>query len=127
VVYRVKKQASGDMRALDEEITEDALAAVALLRGTEKIDINKIFVLGHSLGGFALPRIGTRDAGIAGLIVMAGPTRPFEDVILDQYMYIDSLDGTISSDEQNQLDELRRQAAKVKSKGMSKDTAASQW
>jgi dienelactone hydrolase len=41
-----------------EETIDDALAAVALLRNTPNIDQHRIFVLGHSLGGMLVPRIG---------------------------------------------------------------------
>ncbi|MGI8743772.1 MAG: alpha/beta fold hydrolase [Bryobacteraceae bacterium] len=67
-----------------EEVTDDALAAVNLLRKTAQIDPKRIFVLGHSLGGMLLPRIGKADPGIAGLISMAGETQPLEDVIVRQ-------------------------------------------
>ncbi|HEY3416201.1 MAG TPA: DUF3887 domain-containing protein, partial [Armatimonadota bacterium] len=43
---------------VQEEVVDDALAAVALLRGTAGIDPRRIYVLGHSLGGGIAPRIG---------------------------------------------------------------------
>ena len=66
-----------------EETINDALLAVALLRKTEKIDGKKRFVLGHSLGGVCVPKIGVLDANIAGLISMAGTTRPLEEVVAE--------------------------------------------
>ncbi|MBM4430541.1 MAG: alpha/beta fold hydrolase [Chloroflexi bacterium] len=105
-----------------EETTDDALAAVALLRQMEGIDPARIYVLGHSLGGYLLPRIGAADPQIAGLIVLAGPTRPLEDLVLEQYTYIFGLDG-ISAEEQAQLDELAAQVARVKAPDLSAATA----
>ena len=96
-----------------EETTDDALAAVDLLRQTEGIDPARIYVLGHSLGGYLLPRIGAADPQVAGLIVMAGPTRPLEDVMLEQFTYLLGLDG-ISAEEQAQLDELAAQVTRIK-------------
>src|ERR1044072_4415735 len=99
--------------ALDE-VLDDALAAVELLRKTEGIDAKRIFVLGHSLGGMLIPRMGRLDPNIAGLIALAGAPRPLEDVIREQLTYICSLDGSSSSDQQKQLDQAKEQAAKVK-------------
>ena len=53
---------------LEQETVEDALRAVALLRGQPEIDGRSIFVLGHSLGGYATPRIAARDGKLAGVI-----------------------------------------------------------
>jgi fermentation-respiration switch protein FrsA (DUF1100 family) len=61
---------------------------------------------------------------IVGAVVMAGPTRPFEDVILDQYTYIFNLDGKITPDEQKQLDDLQKQVARVKQPDLSASTPA---
>ncbi len=97
-----------------EEVLDDALAAVELLRKTEGIDAKRIFVLGHSLGGMLVPRIGRLDSNIAGLIALAGATRPLEEVIPEQLAYIFSLDGSVSPEEQKQIDQAKEQAAKVK-------------
>lgn len=76
---------------LDDETTLDALAAVEALRGMDTIDSDRIFVLGHSMGGTVAPRIAERDPAIAGLIIMAGSLRPFDVVLREQYEYIAQL------------------------------------
>ncbi len=106
--------ALGENFTLREETIDDALAAVKLLRETPGIDPKKIFVLGHSLGGMAIPQIGTLDPEIAGLIVLAGNTRPLEDLIVAQSIYLVGLKGSISAAEQQQIDTLKKQAKKVK-------------
>jgi dienelactone hydrolase len=102
-----------------EESIDDALAAVDLLRNIEGMDNNRVFVLGHSLGGTIAPRIGRLDPEICGLIVMAGATRPLEDLMLAQTSYIFSLDGTISEAERAQLDQLEQQVEQVKDPNLS--------
>jgi dienelactone hydrolase len=108
-----------------EEVIDDALEAVSLLQSIPEVDSRRIFVLGHSLGGYLLPRIGAAATGIEGLIVLAGLCRTLEDTILDQFSYIYSLSGTLSLEQQKQLDELRKQVALVKSPDLSLSTPAS--
>jgi dienelactone hydrolase len=99
---------------LEEETIGDALAAVRSLRASERIDAERIFVLGHSLGGVAAPRIGARDQRIAGLILMATPSRPLRDVLVDQFAYLFDRDGEVTPDEQARLDQIRAQVGIVK-------------
>ena len=107
-----------------EETIEDALWAVSLLRATDEIDAERVFVLGHSLGGNLVPRIGKLDAKIAGFVVLAGSTRPLEDIYLEQMSYILSLDGDLSEDDRQKLGEIDRQVARVKDSGLSESTPA---
>lgn len=97
-----------------EETIDDALLAVELLRKTPNVDAKNIFVLGHSLGGYLAPRIGERDASIAGFVVFAGAARPLEDLIYEQNAYFAALDGAVSPDEQKNLDDLKKKVARVK-------------
>jgi dienelactone hydrolase len=103
-----------DTLTVKEETIDDALAAVTLLRERKEIDAQRIFVLGHSLGGFLAPRIGAADPRIYGLIILAGSARPFEDIILDQMMYVLSLSISDSTVRQKQLETLKQQVELVK-------------
>ena len=109
---------------VQEETVDDALAAVSLLRQTNGIDSARVFVLGHSLGGYLLPRIGISDPQIAGLISMAGSTRPLEDSLMEQAMYIVGLDGTPTPEEEAALDQVAAQVARVKDPSLSAATPA---
>ena len=91
-----------------EEVVDDALEAVKTLRAQPKIDPARVFVIGHSLGGMLVPRIGAADPRLAGLVVMAGPARPIEQAILEQTRSIALADGTISADEQARIDEAAK-------------------
>jgi uncharacterized protein len=113
--HPAKMMTLADHITVKEEVIDDALAAVALLKKSEKINPKSIFVIGHSLGGYLLPRIGKGDASITGLISLAGTTRPLEDVILEQYNYIFSLDGKVTNEEQKELEKTKAQIARVKS------------
>jgi dienelactone hydrolase len=105
-----------------EETIDDALAAVSLLRDTEKVAPTKVFLLGHSLGGMLVPRIGTLDTKIAGFIVLAGGTRPLEDIIYSQFKWFFTLDGPISEANKVKLQQLESQVARVKDPGLLPNT-----
>ena len=109
-----KKLASIENFTVKEEVIDDAVSAVELLRKTEGIDAKRIFVLGHSLGGMLVPRIGKADTKIAGFIVLAGATRPVEDMILEQSNYLVSLDGNVSEGEKKGIESFKKFAAQVK-------------
>ncbi len=57
--------------------------------------------------------------------MLAGLCRTLEDTILDQFSYIYSLSGTLSAEQQKQLDELKKQVALVKSPDLSLSTPGS--
>jgi uncharacterized protein len=99
---------------IDDETVEDATRAVALLRKQPEVDPTRIYALGHSLGGYASPRIAARDRKLAGLILMAGPARPVEDVAFDQTAYVLYLKGEPGESERAHLQLLKAQAEQVK-------------
>lgn len=107
-----KEMAAVKKLTVKDEVIDDAVAAAEFLRKTEKIDASRVFVLGHSLGGMLIPRIGKADPRIAGLIVMAGPTRPLEDIIVEQIEYLTS--SAPSDAAKKRIDEVKAQVAKVK-------------
>ncbi|MCK5741895.1 MAG: DUF3887 domain-containing protein, partial [Chlorobi bacterium] len=63
---------------LADETIDDAVEAVKLMKNHPSIDSYNIFVLGHSLGGMAIPRIGAETQNdTRGLIIMAGSARRY--------------------------------------------------
>ena len=89
-----------------DEVIDDALAAVAMLRKMPAIDPSRIVVIGHSLGGMLIPRIGAADPKIAGLISMAGATRELPQTMVEQTTYLINADGRITPEEQKVLDDM---------------------
>lgn len=106
--------ASQESLTVQEETIDDARAAVALLQGTEGIDPTRIVVLGHSMGGYLAPRIAAQGEGIAGLVLMAGNSRPLEDLTVEQVSYLLGLDGEITADDQAQIDAVQASAEAIK-------------
>jgi dienelactone hydrolase len=97
-----------------EEVIDDALLAVQLMRQTDDIDPKHVFLLGHSLGATIAPRIGQQDLELAGLIIMAGITRPLEDTILDQFTYLYSLSGAMTDQQKSELETLKAKVDRLK-------------
>ena len=112
--YAEKLLASAASITLQDETVDDALAAVKALRSTQGIDPQRVFVLGHSLGGVAVPRIAKAEPGLAGIVVMAGSTRPLEELIVEQTRYIVSLEPKPSPEAQARLAEVESLMARVK-------------
>lgn len=116
-----EKMVGKDYPTVKEEVVDDALAAVALLRTKKEIDPKRVFVLGHSLGGLMAPRIGEQDDKIAGLIILAGNARPLEDLVLEQLTYLYSLEGT-TEEQKAELQKIKEQVARVKDPKLAADT-----
>jgi dienelactone hydrolase len=112
--YAVAMVTMANKITLKEETIDDAVSAVELLRKTDGIDPHRIFVLGHSLGGLAAPRIAQAEPATAGLVILAGPTRPMDVVVLDQFHYLASLETNSLSEAQNKLFEMEKEMAKAR-------------
>ena len=67
-----------------EETIEDALLAAQLLRGDSRIDPDRVFLAGHSMGAMLAPRIECSGGDFRGLILLAGSPRRLEEIMLDQ-------------------------------------------
>lgn len=98
--------ADGDF-TIDDETTDDAVAAIESLRAQPEVDGRRVFVIGHSQGAMMAPRIAQRSPGIAGLVLLAAPARPLHLVYLAQLDYLAGLDGEVGAAEQARIDAER--------------------
>ena len=103
-----------------EESVSDAVEAVKLLQATPKIDCNRLFVLGHSLGGMLIPRIAAADPHIRGFISLAGSNEPLEEAMARQAEYLASLGGENGEAARKGLDIIKQGVEQVK--GLTNDT-----
>jgi len=113
---------------VNDETVDDAVAAVGVLAAMPEIDRKHICVLGHSLGGMMAPRIAQHakksaaTTPLAGLLILAGTTRPLEDVVIEQVRYLAGLDGNISEAEQKQIAEAEEFAREIRSPELKPNT-----
>jgi len=77
------------MRKLDitvrEETVEDAVRASELLKQDPRIDPDRVFIVGHSMGAMLAPRIDAEGGDFRGLILMAGSPGRLEDIVVRQF------------------------------------------
>jgi len=90
-----------------EETIEDAILATEMLKADPRIDENRVFILGHSLGGMLAPRIHNDGGDYAGLILFAGSPRFLLDISGDQVMAV--VYETEDEDEKAEILTIRQQ------------------
>ena len=83
-IYGEQMVKSKQLITVKDEVIEDALRAVMLLRQDERIDHDRIFIVGHSMGGMLAPRIDEEGGNFKGLVILAGTPRQLEEVMKDQ-------------------------------------------
>lgn len=96
---------------IQDEITNDVIAAAVMVKNLEKADPSGIFILGHSLSGYVLPRLADKLPDASGYILMAAPAQHIKEYIYDQYEYLAEEDEIITKEEQQQLDTLEKEIA----------------
>ena len=93
-VYGMEMMGNPQLTLMDESI-DDAVNAVQLLAAQEKIDPDRIFVLGHSLGGNAIPAVSReleqKPVKACGFVMMAASPRPLDVLMREQYDFLYSL------------------------------------
>jgi hypothetical protein len=109
-------QSSDDPTALTvkEEEIDDARSAVALLATMPEINPRRIFVAGHSEGGYLAPRIATGDPRIAGIILLEGNSRPLDELIVEQVRYQASMSGPVTPEIQKGIDDAEASANELR-------------
>jgi uncharacterized protein len=108
--YGAKSSDDSNTFTVKDEVIDDARAAVALLASSPEINPKRIYLAGHSLGAYLGPRIADGDTQIAGLILMAGNTRPIEDLVVEQVRYQADQEGPITPEAQKTIDSVEQSA-----------------
>jgi dipeptidyl aminopeptidase/acylaminoacyl peptidase len=73
---------------MNQETVDDAVRGAALLREDPAVDPGRVFVLGHSQGGYMMPRILERASKVAGAIILAGNVRSIQELLGSQIAYL---------------------------------------
>ena len=108
---------------INEETVFDAVEAVKFLKKNYSAQIGKIYVLGISLGGYALPRIANLldckhiENCADGFISLAGSVRGLGDLLVEQFEYLYGLNkqDAETQEAKNYIDSLKNiEIAKAK-------------
>jgi uncharacterized protein len=70
--------------SLNEELLDDARAAIALLSRRSEVDHRHTFLLGHSMGGEVAPQIAADDPTIAGIVIMGASPGNLLTVLIER-------------------------------------------
>ncbi len=68
---------------IDFQTVDDAVLATEALRAQDVVDPEKVYLVGHDLGGLVAPRID-QEADYAGYVIMASPSRAWSEAAFDQ-------------------------------------------
>ncbi len=112
-----------DNITLDDETIEDAVAAVKLLMDRGEINPRRVCLLGHSLGAVAAPFVALQQPELAGVIMLAGCSRPLTDVIEDQVEYVVAADGKVTDEERAEVEKIKKDLAEVRAGKLDGDDA----
>ncbi len=78
---------------VQDEVIDDALAALEFLRTKGAIDGRRIWILGHGLGGSLAPAIARADRGVSGIVALAGSLRPLDALLRDRILTAEGITG----------------------------------
>lgn len=115
--FRYGPELMADLRVLqlENEVIEDALAALQLLRTVSEIDTQRIHLLGLGFGGMLAGTVASRSPlPIRGILAVGSSPRPLPDQLLDQYIQLLSAEMPFA-DMQADVQQLERQTQLAKS------------
>jgi dienelactone hydrolase len=97
------------------DLADDARAGVAYLRTRPDVDPARIGLFGHSEGGYLAPLAVQRSApgDIAFAVLMAGPSVPGGDVLIEQNRLILDAAGAPADQVEAQVDRVRQMITQV--------------
>ena len=105
-----------------DEYVPHALAAIDQLRQQVGVDPERVFVLGHSMGGRVAPRVAAADASVAGMIILAGDTQPMHHAAVRVARHLARVSP--ASIDQKTVENFARQATLIDSPSLTPETPA---
>ncbi len=112
----------GKTYTVQEEVIDDVLSAIELLKNNSHVDSTQIYIAAHSQGGMLAPLIAQQSGKLKGMILLAANARPIQDMLIEQmnYLYPDS--AVMKVNDYNQKKQIIAQATFAKTKKMNPKT-----
>lgn len=76
------------VEAAQEDLVQDAEAAVSYLRTREDIRFDRISLVGHSEGAIIAPRVAAKDPTIRAIVLLAGTAKTGDEVLREQFNFV---------------------------------------
>ena len=90
-------ESTGDFaKASSADFADDVRAAIAWLRARPDVNPLRIALLGHSEGAMIAPMVAATDPRLAGIVLMAGPSKRGREVLDHQIRYGIEHDSSIA-------------------------------
>jgi dienelactone hydrolase len=90
-------ESTGDFaKASSADFADDVRAAIAWLRARPDVNPQRIALLGHSEGAMIAPMVAATDSKLAGIVLMAGPSKRGREVLDHQIRYGIEHDSSIA-------------------------------
>lgn len=120
--FRHSEVAAAPDLTMTREYVPDALDAVGRLARHPAVDPERVFVLGHSMGGKVAPQVAAAEPAVAGLVILAGDTQPMHHAAVRVVSHL----ASVVPDEvpPSVVDTFRRQAELVDGDGLTPQTPA---
>jgi dienelactone hydrolase len=105
--------------SIREEAVDDALAGIDVLKAQPEVDPKRVFVLGHSLGGYLMPWVARDRPDVAGVVMLAGSARGMLELVVEQMTYFASLNP--SPEATKKIEEAKAWKARSEAKDLKDD------
>lgn len=115
--YQYADKATQTM-TINDEVLSDVSYAIQFALDHEQLDSERVFIIGHSLGGMLAPKIATDNEAVVGIVSLAGSPRKLEDIILDQAKDALEAQTTLSQEDKTYaIQQYEEAVAQVKNLG----------
>jgi uncharacterized protein len=99
---------------VDDEVVDDAVAAVKLVQARTDVARDRVFIVGHGLGATVAPEIAKKAGHVAGIVMLAPMGRSLSRMMIDQARFLGQASPAQLSEMERQADELEKHQMAVK-------------